>query len=140
MTVPRYGVDVSDRKPPGVQWESWIDRQIREAQERGDFDNLPGRGRPLADLDHPRDDLWWVRKKLKAENLSYIPPALQLRKEVEIARERIARAASEAEVRQIVADVNAVIRSTNRSLLDGPPSSVAPLDEELTIKRWRDQR
>ena len=29
------------------QWESAIDKQIREAQERGDFDNLPGQGRPL---------------------------------------------------------------------------------------------
>jgi hypothetical protein len=28
-------------------WESAIDRQIREAQERGEFDNLPGRGKPL---------------------------------------------------------------------------------------------
>lgn len=33
------------RKLP--QWESAIDRQIREAQERGDFDDLPGRGKPL---------------------------------------------------------------------------------------------
>jgi len=30
-----------------AQWESAVDQQIREAQERGDFDNLPGRGRPL---------------------------------------------------------------------------------------------
>jgi len=28
-------------------WESWIDQQIRDAQERGDFDNLPGKGKPL---------------------------------------------------------------------------------------------
>jgi DnaJ family protein C protein 28 len=28
-------------------WESWIDQQIREAQERGEFDNLPGKGKPL---------------------------------------------------------------------------------------------
>jgi DnaJ family protein C protein 28 len=28
-------------------WESWIDQQIREAQERGAFDHLPGTGRPL---------------------------------------------------------------------------------------------
>ena len=38
------------------QWESAIDTQIREAQERGDFDNLPGQGRPLpADV---WDDEW----------------------------------------------------------------------------------
>jgi len=28
-------------------WESWVDQQIREAQERGEFDNLPGTGKPL---------------------------------------------------------------------------------------------
>lgn len=35
-------------KPKGRKdWESWIDEQIREAQQRGDFDNLPGKGKPL---------------------------------------------------------------------------------------------
>jgi DnaJ family protein C protein 28 len=28
-------------------WESWIDEQIREAQARGAFDNLPGKGKRL---------------------------------------------------------------------------------------------
>jgi hypothetical protein len=32
---------------PLPHWESAIDKQIREAQERGDFDHLPGQGRPL---------------------------------------------------------------------------------------------
>lgn len=31
----------------GRDWESWIDQQIREAQEQGAFDDLPGKGRPL---------------------------------------------------------------------------------------------
>ena len=30
-----------------AQWESAVDQQIREAQERGDFDDLPGKGKPL---------------------------------------------------------------------------------------------
>ncbi|MEX2420577.1 MAG: methylmalonyl-CoA mutase family protein, partial [Actinomycetota bacterium] len=34
-------------KPPGVNWESWVERQIREGMERGEFDNLPGLGQPL---------------------------------------------------------------------------------------------
>lgn len=140
MTCPPAARErrVSNRKPPKVSRESWIERQIREAQERGEFDNLPGAGKPLPDLDRPRDDLWWVRNKLKEENLSYVPPALQLRKDVEEARERIARARSEQEARQIVVEINEVIRVANRSLLDGPPSSVAPLDEELAVRRWRD--
>ncbi|HEV7663802.1 MAG TPA: DUF1992 domain-containing protein, partial [Chloroflexota bacterium] len=43
------------RKLP--QWESAVDKQIREAQERGDFDNLPGRGKPL-DLTSWGDGDW----------------------------------------------------------------------------------
>jgi DnaJ family protein C protein 28 len=34
-------------KRDAKQRESWIDQQIREAQERGQFDNLPGKGKPL---------------------------------------------------------------------------------------------
>ena len=30
-----------------AQWESAVEQQIREAQGRGDFDNLPGLGKPL---------------------------------------------------------------------------------------------
>ena len=33
---------------PLRQWESAVERTIREAQERGEFDNLPGAGRPLS--------------------------------------------------------------------------------------------
>lgn len=29
------------------QWESAVDKQIREAEERGEFDDLPGKGKPL---------------------------------------------------------------------------------------------
>ena len=43
------------RRPPfalPAQFESWIDKQIREAQERGDFDNSARRG-PAADPRRP---------------------------------------------------------------------------------------
>ena len=42
------------KRPPSsntIQYESWIDQQIRRAQERGDFDNLRGMGQPLAPED-----------------------------------------------------------------------------------------
>jgi DnaJ family protein C protein 28 len=35
------------RKPPGQRWADVIEERIREAQERGDFENLPGAGKPL---------------------------------------------------------------------------------------------
>ena len=131
---------MSGRKPPGVTWESWVDRQIREAQERGEFDNLRGAGKPLPDLGRPYDELWWVRTKLKEENLSYVPPALQVRMELEEARERIDRARSEREVREIVGQINQRIREANRTALHGPASTVVPLDEAETVRSWRARR
>lgn len=131
---------MSSRKPANVPWESWIDRQIREAQERGEFDNLSGAGRPIPDLHRPRDDMWWVRKKLEEEKLTHLPPTLQVRKDLEVAREQIARARSEQQVRQIMTEINERIREVNRTAIHGPPSTVMPLDEERTIREWRQRR
>ena len=67
---------MTERKPFGVSWETWIDRQIREGMERGEFDGLPGHGKPIQDVDRPHDELWWVRDKLRREGVSYLPPTL----------------------------------------------------------------
>jgi hypothetical protein len=128
---------MTDRKPPGVRWETWIDRQIREGMERGDFDGLPGHGKPLRDLDRPRDELWWVKDKLRREEVSYLPPTLAIRKDVEDARAAIVAAASEAEVRQIVTELNERIRKVNREVTAGPPSITSPLDVDEELERWR---
>ena len=58
---------MTERKPPGVSWETWIDKQIREGVERGLFDDLPGTGKPLPDIDKPRDEDRWIKAKLQAE-------------------------------------------------------------------------
>jgi hypothetical protein len=131
---------MSDRKPPGVTWESWVDRQIREGIERGDFDGLRGEGRPLADIDRPHDELWWVRQKLKRENVSYLPPTLQIRKDRDHALEKIAVATDEEAVRTIVADINRRIVRVNSAATPGPPSTVAALDVDEVLARWRARR
>jgi hypothetical protein len=128
---------VTERKPVGTSWESWIDRQIREAAERGDFDDLPGKGKPIPGLDKPYDEMWWVAQKLKREGLSLLPPSLQLRREVEIVQERIAAARTEADVERLVREINEKIVKVNAMTFDGPPSNVGPLDLTTTVKRWR---
>lgn len=129
-----------ERKPPGVTWESFVDRQIREAQQRGEFDDLPGTGQPLRDLHRPHDELWWIRRKMREEGLSVLPPTLQVRRDVEVAREEIAAARSEAQVREIVGEINARIRHVNRTVLSGPASTVMPLDEEAVVRQWHTDR
>ena len=128
---------MTERKPPGVSWETWIDRQIREGMERGDFDGLAGHGKPIADVDRPHDELWWVRNKLQREGVSYLPPTLALRKDVEDARDAITAAGSEDEVRALVADINERIRAVNRQATSGPPSNLMPLDVERSVETWR---
>jgi hypothetical protein len=130
---------MTTRKPPGVSWESWTERQIREGIERGEFDDLPGKGRPIAGIDGAHDDLWWVREKLRREQISALPATLVLRKELEDALVGIDSARSEAVVRQIVNDINERIRYVNRYGASGPPSTLMPLDVEATVARWRSQ-
>lgn len=131
---------MAPRKPPGVKWESWVERQIREGTERGEFDNLPGTGKPLPGIDRPHDDLWWVRDKLRREEVSYLPPTLAVRKELEDARAQIARAGDEAGVRRIVAGINARIIDVNTKACSGPPSTLMPLDVERVVAAWRERR
>lgn len=128
---------MTQRKPPGVEWESWIDKQIRDAMERGEFDDLPGKGKPLPDIDRPRDELRWVRQKLQREEISFLPPTLQVRKDLDEAREKIRCAPTEAEVRAIVDDINGRIRHVNSTVVSGPPSTLMPLDVERVVERWR---
>ena len=120
--------------------EKHIDRLIREAQERGEFDNLPGAGKPIPDLDKPHDEYWWVKKLLEREEISLAPTTLQLRKEVEEAIAKIRAATSEAEVLRIVAGINAAITKANSRAAAGPPSDIAPLDPQEAVRRWRARR
>ena len=128
---------MTDRKPPGVAWQSWIDKQIYDAEQRGEFDNLAGKGKPLADIDAPLDELWWVKRKLKEEGVSFLPPAIAIRREVELTRELIAAAETEERVRELVTAINARIREVNRTAISGPPTTVMPMNVDDVVDRWR---
>jgi Domain of unknown function (DUF1992) len=131
---------MTERKPPGIGFGTWVERQIREATERGEFDNLPGAGKPIADLDKPHDELWWVRQKLRREHLSWLPPTIALRKEAEEALLAASRAGSEDQVRRIVADINRKILEGNRKAASGPPLNLMPFDVERVVRTWRERR
>ena len=128
---------MTQRKPPGVTWETWIDRQIRAGMEAGAFDDLPGAGTPLRDLDGPRDEMWWVRDKVRREKLVHVPATVQVRRELDEALAAITVAPSEQAVREIVAAINERVRWVNSRPVAGPPSTVAPLDAEAEVVAWR---
>ncbi len=132
---------MTERKPPGVPFESWVDKQIHDAQERGDFDRLPGTGRPLpTDLESPYDELWWVKRKMAREGLSVLPPALALRKEAEDALTAAYAAPTERMVRKIISDVNVKIRDMLLKPPSGPPLGRKPYDVDEVVGEWRERR
>ncbi|MFF5531385.1 DUF1992 domain-containing protein [Streptomyces cinerochromogenes] len=132
---------MTERKPPGVPFESWVDKQIRDAQGRGEFDRLPGAGAPLpADVESTYDELWWVKRKLAREGLAVLPPALALRKEAEDALEAAYAAPSERIARKIIEDVNVRIKDMMFKPPPGPPLGKKPYDVEQVVREWRQRR
>jgi Domain of unknown function (DUF1992) len=131
---------VTERKPSGMSFETWIDRQIREASERGEFDNLPGAGKPIPGVGGPDDEMWWVKQLMRRENLSYLPPSLALRKEAEDVLASVPAANSESAVREMIARLNEKIAAAIRTPADGPPLNLMPLDVDKVVESWRDSR
>ncbi|MEU8234056.1 DUF1992 domain-containing protein [Actinoplanes sp. NPDC048967] len=127
-------------------YESHIDRKIREAQEQGQFDNLPGAGKPLSDHGREYDEDWWVKDWLRREGATAgalpptLPPTLALRREAQDLRDSIDRRTSEADVRAYVAGLNEQLRKARAGLLDGPPVLLPPIDADKAVRGWRERR
>ncbi|WP_182359141.1 DnaJ family domain-containing protein [Tomitella gaofuii] len=134
---------MTERKPAGMTVESWVERQIRVAAERGDLDGLPGTGKPIppSPVD---DDMGWVRRKLEEEGLStdaLLPMSLQLRREIDRLPRTLAdidprTPGAEAQVRSHVAELNRRIAEWIRA--PSPPVlPIAPVAVDAAVARWR---
>jgi hypothetical protein len=124
------------------RWESPVEKAIREAQERGEFDDLPGAGKPLSDLGDPDDPMWWLRRYAEREHLDMtgaLPPALQLRKEAASYPESLVDLRTEAAVRHVLEDFNTRVRRDRLRPPDpGMPQLLAPtVDVDPMVERWR---
>ena len=131
---------MTQRKPPGTSWESWIDTQIRTAMEDGAFDNLPGAGKPLPNYGQEFDPLWWVKRLVQREQVNVLPPALELLRKVETELAAIEKLEDEAAVRRHVAALNVEIAKVNATVVEGPPTRLSPLNVEQVVARWRQTR
>ena len=96
-----------ERKRP-LSWNLLAEERIQAAQADGEFDNLPGFGKPIPGIDEPHDELWWVKQKLKREQLSRLPPALAIRLDVQTTLRRVSA-----------------------------PVDVQPLEADAIIRCWR---
>jgi hypothetical protein len=105
---------MTERKPPGMSFETWVDSQISQGLARGDFDGLAGSGKPLPHASLDESGYEWVLAKARKENLDVLgmlPPGLALRKEREDLPRRAEGLPSEAAVRALAEDFNARVRA-----------------------------
>jgi hypothetical protein len=128
-------------QPTMDQRAQMVEIAIQQAMRRGDFDDLPGVGEPLRDLNRVRDPDWWIRRKIEREGLTGLgPPALTLRSEDAGLRDRLDGLAMEGAVREVLEDFNRRVREARRQLLGGPPVVTSPRDVEAEVRAWRERR
>ncbi|MGY1981870.1 DnaJ family domain-containing protein [Nocardia gipuzkoensis] len=133
---------MTERKPPKENFESWIDRQIREAAERGGFENLSGAGKPIPGAGSAYDEDWWLRGYLRREGVSgdaLLPPSLVLRRDIEHLPETVRDSPTERQVRATVSELNQRIVDWLR-MPEGPYVPIAPVNAEEIVAQWRDER
>ena len=128
-------------QPCMEQHAEFVEIQIPQAMRRGDFDDLPGAGRPLKNLDRVHDPDWWIRQKIEDERITGLaPPALTLRTESEGLEARIDGMYSEPAVRELLEQFNTRVVEARRQLKGGPPVVTPTRDVEAEIDGWRSRR
>jgi hypothetical protein len=130
---------MTERKPPGVSFETWVEHQISQGVRRGDFDDLPLAGKPLPRRSPDETVYDWVIEKARKENLDVfgmLPPGLALRKEREDLPRRAAALPSEAAVRALVEDFNDRVRLFWRRPQDPPVVPVGLADTDALVADW----
>jgi hypothetical protein len=123
-------------------WEAGVEAQIRTAVERGEFDNLPGAGRPLPGRNEPYDEMWWIKGFLERESLPtdlLLPTPLLLRKKIEQIPDEARDLPTEESVRALVRDLNTQIVDWLRNPI-GPRVALRRVDVEAVVRRWRAER
>jgi len=118
----------------------WVDQQIRVAMERGDFDDLPGAGKPIKDLGAQHDPDWWLKRLIEREKITgVLPPSLQLRKDDAELDGRLDRHTAESEVRRELEEFNARVMKARYTPVDGPPLITMPRDVDAEVTAWRER-
>lgn len=134
-----------EHAPPGagaaVDRAAFIETAIQVAIRRGEFDDLPGAGKPLEGLGTHHDPDWWIRRKIERENLTGLgPPAILLRAEDRELNDQLDLLGREEDVREVLEDFNRRVREARRQLMGGPPVVTSPRDVDAEIAAWRERR
>jgi hypothetical protein len=118
-----------------------VETAIQQAIRRGEFDDLPGAGKPIPGLGDHHDPDWWIRRKIETERLTGLgPPALTLRVENAELDARLDDLSREEEVREVLEDFNRRVIEARRQLLGGPPVVTPTRDVDAALGAWRERR
>ena len=119
----------------------WVDLQVQRAIERGEFDDLPGTGKPIEDLDTTHDPDWWLKRFIERERITgVLPPALSLRVEDAQLDAVLDAEPSERRVREMIEDFNARVVAARLQLQGGPPVITGTRDVDAEVEAWRQRR
>ncbi|GAB3605379.1 hypothetical protein GCM10027413_07880 [Conyzicola nivalis] len=157
LNVARYQVDrLADEAGASVEAEAekdhagqsmmearaqYVEITIQQAIRRGEFDNLPGAGKPIEGLTTTHDPDWWIRRKIEREKITGLgPPALTLRTENAELDARIDATGTEEGVRTLLDDFNKRVITARRQLQGGPPVVTPTRDIEAELEGWRGRR
>jgi hypothetical protein len=129
------------RHSTAAERTAYVEVAIQQAIRRGEFDNLPGAGKPLPGLGTQHDPDWWIKRKIETEKLTGLgPPALTLRVESAELADRLDEFADEGDVREAVKDFNRRVIEARRQLLGGPPVVTPTRDVDDEVRAWRQRR
>ena len=100
--------------PTERDFESHVDRQIREASERGEFDNLSGSGKPIEDLSLEYEPDWWAKRYIEREKTRDRADELRRAIRAELPRLRVMPDPAAAAIR--VHALNEMVDAVNQHL------------------------
>lgn len=113
--------------------ESSVDRQVREAIERGEFDNLPGAGQPIPDLARSDNPSWWAKgfiEQARSDN--------QRTEQVRVFESQLGRLWSIGSVKALRASVESInqeIEQFNQAQTSS--RRIEPFDVDAVIETWK---
>ncbi|MFJ9387217.1 DUF1992 domain-containing protein [Nocardioides sp. NPDC101246] len=118
----------------------WVDMQVQQSIQRGEFDNLPGAGKPIKNLDRDHDPDWWVKQLVEREQIVVLPRSVQLRKDDAELDGLLDTQTTEDGARRIVEEFNERVIAARYGAPEGPPLITMPRDLDATLDAWRERR
>lgn len=118
----------------------WVDLQVQQSIQRGEFDNLPGAGKPIKNLDRDPDPDWWVKQLVEREQIVVLPRSVQLRKDDAELDGLLDTQTTEDSARTIIEEFNERVIAARYGAPEGPPLITMPRDVDATLDAWRERR